>query len=141
MLYGGQDRMHLDCVFSILGDNVCLMLEEMMGAASATRRLVDEYTRDSTTGKYSLSRENVEFSQYMRDNGYHIIPIKPEHQIVSILTLNERMAHTQNLSFQACKGNGTLSVAASSPISELQKRDRIPNHASLPSSHSAYHQH
>lgn len=75
--------MHLDCVFSILGDDVCLMLEEMMGAESATRRLVDEYTRDTSTGRYSLSRENVEFSQYMKDNGYHIIPIKPEHQLVT----------------------------------------------------------
>ena len=81
LLHRPQDRMHLDCVFSILGDDVCLMLEEMMGEKSPTRRLVDEYTRDSS-GTYSLSRENVEFSQYMRENGYHIIPIKPEHQLV-----------------------------------------------------------
>lgn len=26
--------------------------------------------------------QGVEFSQYMRDNGYHIIPIKPKHQLV-----------------------------------------------------------
>ena len=32
-----QDRMHLDCVFSILGDDVCLMLDEMMGEGSPTR--------------------------------------------------------------------------------------------------------
>ena len=75
--------MHLDCVFSILGDDICLMLEEMMGEDSKTKRLVDEYTRDLTTGKYSLSRENVEFSRYMRENGYHIVPIKPQHQLVS----------------------------------------------------------
>ena len=37
--------MHLDCVFSILGDDCCLMLDEMMGADSPTRRLVDEWTR------------------------------------------------------------------------------------------------
>ena len=35
-------------------------------------------------GKYELSREKMEFSQYMREEGYHIIPIKPEHQLVSI---------------------------------------------------------
>ena len=75
--------MHLDCVFSILGDEVCLMLEEMIGADSPTKRLVDEYTRDGATGKYGLSREGVEFSQYMKDNGFHIIPIKPEHQLVN----------------------------------------------------------
>ena len=32
-----QDRMHLDCVFSLLGDDVCLMLDEMMGEDSPTR--------------------------------------------------------------------------------------------------------
>ena len=32
-----QDRMHLDCVFSLLGDDVCLMLDEMMGEESPTR--------------------------------------------------------------------------------------------------------
>ena len=37
--------MHLDCVFSILGDDCCLMLDEMMGPESPTRRLVDEWTR------------------------------------------------------------------------------------------------
>jgi len=35
-------------------------------------------------GKYELSREKVEFSQYMREEGYHIIPIKAEHQLVGV---------------------------------------------------------
>jgi N-dimethylarginine dimethylaminohydrolase len=74
--------MHLDCVFSILGDNACIMLEEMMGEDSPTRRLVDEYTR-GPDGAYAPSRTGVEFSQYMRENGYHIIPIKAQHQLVS----------------------------------------------------------
>jgi len=40
-----QDRMHLDCVFSIVGDDVCIMMDEMMGESSPTRRLVDEWVR------------------------------------------------------------------------------------------------
>jgi hypothetical protein len=51
-----QDRMHLDCVFSVLGEGCCIMLETIMGDASPTRRLVDEYVRDAATGKYSLAR-------------------------------------------------------------------------------------
>jgi arginine repressor len=51
-----QDRMHLDCVFSVLGEGCCIMLDTIMGDASATRRLVDEYVRDAATGKYSLAR-------------------------------------------------------------------------------------
>ena len=51
-----QDRMHLDCVFSILGDDCCIMLEDIMGDGSPTRRLVDEYMRDPATHKYKLAR-------------------------------------------------------------------------------------
>ena len=102
-----------------------------MGEGSATRRLVDEYTKvggrvgvdvadcvcgwcrhqrlwcaalllqlqsyaslspppapprhpllQGSDGTYVQSRQGVEFSQYMRENGYHIIPIKPKHQLV-----------------------------------------------------------
>ena len=48
--------MHLDCVFSVISDSVCIMLEEMIGEDSPTRRLVDEYSRDPITGTYSQSR-------------------------------------------------------------------------------------
>ena len=37
--------MHLDCVFSIIGDDVCIMMDEMMGEESPTRRLVDEWVQ------------------------------------------------------------------------------------------------
>ena len=79
-----QDRMHLDCVFSILSNNCALMLEDMMGAESPTRRLVDEYTA-VTDGDgnvtYTLSKEEVEFSAYLRDEGYSIIPVSAEEQL------------------------------------------------------------
>ena len=78
-----QDRMHLDCCFSILGDDVCLMMEEMMGADSLTKRLVDEWSRDEATGGYNLTRQDVEFSEFMEGEGYKIVPIKAEHQLVS----------------------------------------------------------
>ena len=74
--------MHLDCVFSILGDDCCLMMEEMMGEDSPTKRLVDEWTRDEATGGYNLTRQNVEFSEFMRGEGYAIVPIRAEHQLV-----------------------------------------------------------
>lgn len=76
--------MHLDCVFSILGDNVCLMLKEMMGEESPTKRLVDEFTQDIVAGTWSLTRERVEFAAYMRDNGFHIIEIEGPDQLVGL---------------------------------------------------------
>lgn len=77
--------MHLDCCFSILGDSVCLMLDEMMGEASPTRRLVDEYARSGPGQPYALARSGVEFAAYMRGEGYTIIPVKAEDQLVRSL--------------------------------------------------------
>lgn len=75
-----QDRMHLDCVFSILSDDCVLMLEDMMGEKSETRRLVDEYTVGEG-GKYTKTRSDVEFSQYLSEKGYNIIPVTAEEQL------------------------------------------------------------
>ena len=72
--------MHLDCVFSILSNDCVLMLEDMMGADSPTRRLVDEYTIGDD-GKYKKSKSDVEFSQYLVDGGYKIIPVTGEEQL------------------------------------------------------------
>mmetsp|Transcript_9474 Transcript_9474/g.24329 ORF Transcript_9474/g.24329 Transcript_9474/m.24329 type:complete len:382 (-) Transcript_9474:131-1276(-) len=76
-----QDRMHLDCVFSILSENCVVMLEDLMGSESPTRRLVDEYTRSGDQGTYSLSRSDVEFSEYLHEEGYNIIPVSSEDQL------------------------------------------------------------
>ena len=76
-----QDRMHLDCVFSLLGEDVCLMLEEMMGEDSPTRRTVDEWVRDPATGTYSLASSGTEFAAYMRARGFHIIPVPGVDQL------------------------------------------------------------
>ncbi len=42
---------------------------------------MDEYARDEATGTYALSREGVEFSQYLGENGYKIIPVTSEEQL------------------------------------------------------------
>lgn len=75
-----QDRMHLDCVFSILSQDCVLMLEDMMGEESPTRRLVDEYAVGSD-GKYALTKENIEFSRYLGEEGYKIISVTAEEQL------------------------------------------------------------
>jgi arginine deiminase len=64
-----QDRMHLDCVFSILTHDCCLMLEDMMGEESPTRRLVDVWVRDRRSGKYKMDKEGVEFAKFMSVRG------------------------------------------------------------------------
>ena len=95
-----QERMHLDTVFNVLSKNCCVMLEEMIGENSPTRRLVDEYVHISSpiwgsnsgleskvnkktieVGEYRLYRRNVEFSQYLKNRGFNIIPVSGEDQL------------------------------------------------------------
>jgi arginine deiminase len=62
-----QDRMHLDCVFSILTDDCCLMLETMLGEGSPQKRLVDLWTRAGARKPYTLAKEHtgIEFGKFM----------------------------------------------------------------------------
>lgn len=87
-----QERMHLDTVFNILSDDCCIMMDEMIGEESPTRRLVDEYVYAPSTeleangnedifGNYALHRRDVEFSGFMRERGYEIISISGAEQL------------------------------------------------------------
>lgn len=69
-----------DTVCNILGPNLVLLLESLMGKDSPIRRLVDEYEQ-GTDGKYFMSRHDIELSQYLHDQGYSIIPVTNEHQL------------------------------------------------------------
>ncbi|EFC47000.1 predicted protein [Naegleria gruberi] len=74
-----QQRMHLDTFFNICSHNCCVMLETVMGENSPLRRLVTEYTKNEQ-GKYEVTRFNVEFSKYIKEEGYHIISVTEKQQ-------------------------------------------------------------
>ena len=89
-----QARMHLDCIFNIVSDNVVLLAEDVIGDASPLRRLVDEYERVDSDGgeqaapggeceltRYRLIRRDVEFSRFLTEQGYHVLPISRQHQL------------------------------------------------------------
>eukprot|EP01105_Mastigella_eilhardi_P014480 TRINITY_DN32_c0_g2_i1.p1 TRINITY_DN32_c0_g2~~TRINITY_DN32_c0_g2_i1.p1 ORF type:complete len:456 (+),score=126.10 TRINITY_DN32_c0_g2_i1:97-1464(+) len=76
-----QDRMHLDCVFNIIGHKLCLVLEEIIGDSSPTRRLVSEYVRDSPNSPYKLLRKDIEFATFLKGEGFTIIPVPGEWQL------------------------------------------------------------
>ena len=95
-----QTRMHLDCIFNIVSDDVVLLAEDVIGEASPLRRLVDEYERiddgeETPVGgaaaapagageakkRYRLARSGVEFSRFLTEEGYHIVPISRQHQL------------------------------------------------------------
>lgn len=74
-----QQRMHLDTVFNIIAPKLCVMLEDIQGANSPQCRLVDEYTKGAD-GKYHLSRHDVEFHQYIVEEGYTVISLTNDMQ-------------------------------------------------------------
>jgi len=72
-----QARLHLDCIFNIVSDDCVLLAEDVIGADAPLRRLVDEYERSSVAGgpRYTLRRAGVEFSAYLQEAGFHILPV------------------------------------------------------------------
>ncbi|BAM80999.1 probable arginine deiminase [Cyanidioschyzon merolae strain 10D] len=81
MLDQSQDRMHLDCVFNIIGRKTVLMLADIIGSQSPIRRMVDEYARESEQDAYRLVRRDVEFGAYVEDQGFEIIPLSLADQM------------------------------------------------------------
>jgi len=75
-----QQRMHLDTVFNIIAPKVCLMLKDIQGEESPKRRLVDEYKKNAG-GEYELFRHDVEFLQYIEQQGYTVITLSNDMQI------------------------------------------------------------
>eukprot|EP00033_Pygsuia_biforma_P002623 GCRY01002903.1.p1 GENE.GCRY01002903.1~~GCRY01002903.1.p1 ORF type:complete len:430 (-),score=44.77 GCRY01002903.1:78-1367(-) len=75
-----QDRMHLDTVFNVVDGERAVILETIVGAESPLRRLVTEFVRDDN-GKYSIARKDIEFSEYIKAEGFSLIPISHEEQL------------------------------------------------------------
>ena len=57
-----------------------MVLDEMIGEASPTRRLVDEYTLGAD-GEYAKSQSDVEFAHYLKGRGYNLITVTSEEQL------------------------------------------------------------
>jgi arginine deiminase len=84
-------RKHLDTVFKIISNNCVVVLESLLGEDNLHRRLVDEYTRIGPKN-YVRSRMSVEFGQYLRDQGYHVMMLPEslyQENGISIYNLGE----------------------------------------------------
>ncbi|KAK2964266.1 arginine deiminase [Blattamonas nauphoetae] len=86
------DRMHLDTVFGLLDKENVIMSDDVIGPTSDRRRLVWEYRRvpvgakpvggTEVIGHYELSQQDVEFSEYLKARGYHVISIPARLQLI-----------------------------------------------------------
>lgn len=74
-LEASQDRMHLDTYFSILNHDCCVLLEDCIGEDSPTRRYVDEYQRDDENSPYKLVRSDIEFSVWLKEEGFTYVNV------------------------------------------------------------------
>ena len=79
-----QDRMHLDCVFSIVHDDCVLLLEDIIGPGAPGRRLVAEFVRGENGQYRPVDGPEVEFSEFLQRNGYNIIKVSPQQQLESV---------------------------------------------------------
>ncbi|KAJ8907554.1 hypothetical protein NDN08_007665 [Rhodosorus marinus] len=98
-----QDRLHLDTVFNILTPSFCVAWERMLGDSSKVKRIVDEYVLGPNSHEYEKKIEGMEFSAYLQENGFTIIPVRDKDQLQygcnslslgngRILAVNEKVA-------------------------------------------------
>ena len=72
-----QMQMHLDTYFNIIDRDLCTMVSSRLDAKPGEPEFVtcDIWTREPGTKTYALARQDLSFVDYLRDNGFQIIPI------------------------------------------------------------------
>jgi arginine deiminase len=75
-----QARMHLDTVFNLADACTAVMFDATVGESAPLRRTAHVYARSAPGEPYTLDRV-CEFSQFLRDDGFRIVPISPELQM------------------------------------------------------------
>ena len=78
-----QMQMHLDTYFNIIDKDLCTMVESRLYAKEGDPEwvTVDLYTRPAGEKEYHLTQQDLSFVQYLKDNGFSIIPIKEEDEL------------------------------------------------------------
>eukprot|EP00792_Barthelona_sp_PAP020_P006246 TRINITY_DN2944_c0_g1_i2.p1 TRINITY_DN2944_c0_g1~~TRINITY_DN2944_c0_g1_i2.p1 ORF type:complete len:406 (+),score=99.34 TRINITY_DN2944_c0_g1_i2:50-1267(+) len=74
-----QDRLHLDCVFNTINENLCLLHEDLIPDDSTIRREVDLYEKKDD--KYELIEKDIHFARYLESLGLEIIPVPSDWQL------------------------------------------------------------
>ena len=78
-----QMQMHLDTYFNIIDKDLCTMVESRLYAKEGDPEwvTVDLYTRPAGEKEYHLTQQDLSFVQYLKDNGFSIIPIKEKDEL------------------------------------------------------------
>ena len=88
--------------------------------------------QDQAGGEYRLAKEGVEFSRYLREEGWHIIPIRAADQLVIFHHPKRSSSHGQALHEE---GRDVISITAT--VVWLMRPPHVCNAPSLNSTHNA----
>ena len=78
-----QMQMHLDTYFNIIDRDLCTMVSSRLNAKPGEPEYVtcDIWIREPGTRDYTLKESDVPFVEYLRGNGFQIIPIDYEDEM------------------------------------------------------------
>ena len=78
-----QMQMHLDTYFNIIDKDLCTLVESRYYAKEGDPEwvTVDLYTRNSGEKEYTLTRKDIPFVEFLEEQGFTIITIKPEDEL------------------------------------------------------------
>ena len=75
--------MHLDTYFNIIDKDLCTLVESRYYAKEGDPEwvTVDLYTRGSGEKEYKLTRKDIPFVEFLREQGFEIIPISERDEL------------------------------------------------------------
>ncbi len=78
-----QMQMHLDTYFNIIDKDLCTLVESRYHAKEGDPEwvTVDLYTRGSGEKEYRLTRKDVPFVEFLKEQGFTIIPISERDEL------------------------------------------------------------
>ena len=78
-----QMQMHLDTYFNIIDKDLCTLVESRYHAKEGDPEwvTVDLYTRGSGEKEYRLTRKDVSFVEFLKEQGFTIIPISERDEL------------------------------------------------------------
>mmetsp|Transcript_39096 Transcript_39096/g.63357 ORF Transcript_39096/g.63357 Transcript_39096/m.63357 type:complete len:373 (+) Transcript_39096:105-1223(+) len=106
-----ESRPYLESVFRLITDDITVMLEEVI--VPPLRRLVSEYVKDED-GNYVMTRHDVDFCQYVHENGYRVVPVHSHEKIhsftPSMITIQQSTNHVLMVAPTAFESNIAAAV-------------------------------
>jgi N-dimethylarginine dimethylaminohydrolase len=111
-------RIHLDCIFHIIGDKKCVVWEKLLEKEDMDTRYIDEYRFSEKYNTWTMYRKGIHMKEYLEQEGFECISITTKSQEnygCNLLTIGDKILVQDEESFQKIENSVFI------PFDEIHK--------------------